>query len=205
MTACLPLQDCIVQTTSLPAGNFCRRARVQITRLPAHGRIILPSRCMHTRAATWELPDCSGRLLNCMGAHVAALLQRQFLKLHTSALQSLQHLQWQDTKLHARGGCCPAAVAEYQTACARGCPAAVACSGASLIKEVINCPNDLIMIARNCRRNTTKALVRPANNIKACNVTKVVALLLLRDYFFIIIIAAFLDQQQSCGQYLWQL
>jgi hypothetical protein len=34
-------------------------------------------------------------------------------------------LQWQDTKLHARGGCCLAAVARYQTACARGCPAAV--------------------------------------------------------------------------------
>jgi hypothetical protein len=31
-------------------------------------------------------------------------------------------LQWQDTKLHARGGCCSAAVAGYQTACARGCP-----------------------------------------------------------------------------------
>jgi hypothetical protein len=42
-----------------------------------------------------------------MGVHVAALLQRQFLKLHTSALQS-----------HA--------VAGYQTACARGCPATVA-------------------------------------------------------------------------------
>jgi hypothetical protein len=25
-------------------------------------------------------------------------------------------LQWQDTKLHARGGCSPTAVAEYQTA-----------------------------------------------------------------------------------------
>jgi hypothetical protein len=28
-------------------------------------------------------------------------------------------LQWQDTKLHAHGGCCPAAVAGYQTACAQ--------------------------------------------------------------------------------------
>jgi hypothetical protein len=34
-------------------------------------------------------------------------------------------VQWQDTKLHARGGCCPAAVAGYQTACARDCPAVV--------------------------------------------------------------------------------
>jgi hypothetical protein len=55
-----------------------------------------------------------------MGAHVAALLQRQFLKLHTSALQSL-------------------AVARYQTACARGCPAAVAGSQtASLSKGLAN-------------------------------------------------------------------
>jgi hypothetical protein len=38
-------------------------------------------------------------------------------------------LQWQDTKLHARGGCCPAAVTGYQTACAHGCPAAAAVSG----------------------------------------------------------------------------
>jgi hypothetical protein len=49
-----------------------------------------------------------------MGAHLAALLQRQFLKLKTSAVQSLavsgysMHaaavalLQWQDTKLHPR-------------------------------------------------------------------------------------------------------
>jgi hypothetical protein len=33
------------------AGNFCRRAGVQITRLPAYGRIILPLPCMHTHAA----------------------------------------------------------------------------------------------------------------------------------------------------------
>jgi hypothetical protein len=37
-----------------------------------------------------EMPGCSGRFSNCMGAHVPALLQRQFLKLHTSALQSLE-------------------------------------------------------------------------------------------------------------------
>jgi hypothetical protein len=54
-------------------------------------------------------------------AHAAALLQRQFLKQHTSALQSLAV-----TKLHARVGCCPAAVAEYQTAYDHGCPATVA-------------------------------------------------------------------------------
>jgi hypothetical protein len=36
------------------------------------------------------------------------------------------HLQWQDTKLHERGGFSPAAVTGYQTACAHGCPAAVA-------------------------------------------------------------------------------
>jgi hypothetical protein len=72
---------------------------------------------MHTGAATWELPGCSSRFSNCMGAHVAALLQRQFLKLHTSALQSPALALWQDTKLHAHVGCCPAAVAGYQTAC----------------------------------------------------------------------------------------
>jgi hypothetical protein len=37
-------------------------------------------------------------------------------------------MQWQDTKLHAHGGCCPAAVAGYLTACARGCPAVAASS-----------------------------------------------------------------------------
>jgi hypothetical protein len=35
MTACLPLQACIVQTTSLPAGNFCSRAACILA--PLHG------------------------------------------------------------------------------------------------------------------------------------------------------------------------
>jgi hypothetical protein len=78
---------------------------------------------------------CTGWFSNCMYAHAVALLQRQFLKPHTSDLQSLavagyqnacrrrlltccsgripncMHavavalLQWQDTKLHAGGGC----------------------------------------------------------------------------------------------------
>jgi hypothetical protein len=110
MTACLPLQDCIVQTT----------------RPPAYGRKFLPPRCSPANKATGLRPDNF------------APLQWQFLKLHTSALKSLAvagylgactrrllpccsgrlpncHLQWQDTKLHARGGCCPAAVAGYQT------------------------------------------------------------------------------------------
>jgi hypothetical protein len=55
----------------------------------------------------------------------AARLQRQFLKLHTSALQSFAVAGYQSSKLHAHSGCCPAAVAGYQTACARGWPAAV--------------------------------------------------------------------------------
>jgi hypothetical protein len=57
----------------------------------ATGRIILPSRCMHTRAAALHgscHAACSGRFSNSLGAHVAALLQWQFLKLHTSALVS---------------------------------------------------------------------------------------------------------------------
>jgi hypothetical protein len=55
-----------------------------------------------------------------MYMHAAAQLQRQFLKLHTSALQSL-------------------AVAGYQTACVRGCPAAVSGSQtASLSKGRAN-------------------------------------------------------------------
>jgi hypothetical protein len=70
MTACLPLQDCIVQTTRQPAVTTGLR----------YGRKFLPPRC--------------GRIPYC-------------------------HLQWQDTKLHARGGCCPAAVAGYQTATCR--------------------------------------------------------------------------------------
>jgi hypothetical protein len=51
------------------------------------------------------LPGCSGRFSNCMYAHAAALLQRQFVKtgfqncMHTAAVALLQ---WQDTKLHAR-------------------------------------------------------------------------------------------------------
>jgi hypothetical protein len=116
MTACLPLQDCIVQTT----------------RLPAYGRKFLPPRCSPANKVTGLRPDnfaplhgsslvavavsqtaykrsvvtCSGRIPNCMHAAAVALLQ------------------WQDTKLHARDGCCPAAVAIYQTACARNCPAA---------------------------------------------------------------------------------
>jgi hypothetical protein len=98
MTACLPLQDCIVQTT----------------RLPAYGRKFLPPRCSPANKATGLGPDNF------------ASLQWQFIKLHTSALKSLAvagyqtactrrllsccsgrlpncHLQWQDTKLHA---CC---------------------------------------------------------------------------------------------------
>jgi hypothetical protein len=83
-TACLPLKDCIVQTT-----NFCRRAGVQITRLPAYGRIIL--RCMHTRATIWELLGCSGRFSNCMGEHVAACCSGNF----SNCIQVLgKHLQW---------------------------------------------------------------------------------------------------------------
>jgi hypothetical protein len=65
------------------AGNFCRRAGVQITRLPAYGRIILPPLCMHTRAASWELPGYSGRFSNCMYVHADALLQQQVLKLQS--------------------------------------------------------------------------------------------------------------------------
>jgi hypothetical protein len=114
MTACLPLQDCIVQTT----------------RLPAYGRKFLQLRCSPANKANGLRPDNF------------TPLQWQFLKLHTSALQSLAvaryqnactrpllpccsgkipncYLQWQDTKLHARGGCYPAAVAGYQTACRR--------------------------------------------------------------------------------------
>jgi MarR-like DNA-binding transcriptional regulator SgrR of sgrS sRNA len=38
----------------------------------------------------------------------------------SNCIQALcSHLQWKDTKLHACGGCCPAAVAGYQTACMR--------------------------------------------------------------------------------------
>jgi hypothetical protein len=101
MTACLPLQDCIVQTT----------------RLPAYGRKILLLRCSPANKATGLRPynfapqhgscpaavavsqtaykrsavTCSGRIPNCM---------------HTAAVALLQ---WQDTKL-------PLAVAGYQTA-----------------------------------------------------------------------------------------
>jgi hypothetical protein len=106
--------------------------------LQVYGRKFLPSRCMHTRATTWELPSCRGRLSNCMGAHVTALLQRSGS--FSNCIQALcSHLQWQDTKLHARGDCCPAAVAGYQTACARSCPAGCSvCFNASLSKGQAN-------------------------------------------------------------------
>jgi hypothetical protein len=79
---------------------------------------------------------CSGRIPKCMHAAAFALLQWKVTKLplavagyqtacmHAAAAGDM--LQWQDTKLHARGGgCCPAAVAGYQTAYSRGCPAVV--------------------------------------------------------------------------------
>jgi hypothetical protein len=71
-----------------------------------------PPRCMHTRAATWELPGYSGRFSNCMYVHAAALLQQQVLKLHVCACRcpaaaagsqtAVTVMHWQDTKLHAR-------------------------------------------------------------------------------------------------------
>jgi hypothetical protein len=78
---------------------------VQTTRLPAYGRKFLPPRC----SPATRLPAygriisrrCSGSFSNCIQALCS-------------------HLQWQDTKLHARGGCCPAAVAGYQTATCSG-------------------------------------------------------------------------------------
>jgi hypothetical protein len=123
MTACLPLQDCIVQTTRLPAyataGNFCRAA-VQLTRLPAYGRII-SRRYMRAAQLQWQVlklhvcarccpaalavsqtaykrsaVTCSGRIPNCMHVAAVALLP-----------------------------CC-SAVAGYQSACAHCCPAIVA-------------------------------------------------------------------------------
>jgi hypothetical protein len=94
---------------------FCRSARVQKTRLPAYCWIILPPCCMHTRAASWELPCCSGRIPNCMhecALLAAALLQWQKTKLHVCACRcpavaagsqtAVTVMQWQDTKLHAR-------------------------------------------------------------------------------------------------------
>jgi hypothetical protein len=57
-----------------------------------------------------------------MGARVAALLQRQFLKLHTSALQSLAVTRYQTACTRWLVPWCMA-VEGYQTACARACPA----------------------------------------------------------------------------------
>jgi hypothetical protein len=52
------------------------------------------------RSSKYSRTGCSGRFSNCMYANAAALLQRQFLKLHTNALQSLK-LTFSGT---ARGG-----------------------------------------------------------------------------------------------------
>jgi hypothetical protein len=107
------------------AGNFCRRAGVQITRLPAaaYGRIILPQRCMHTRAATWKLPGCSGRFSNCSHCNAVAGYQTACTNAQCYPA-AVAGYQTACTNAH----CCPDAVAGYQTACARGCPAAVAVS-----------------------------------------------------------------------------
>jgi hypothetical protein len=112
MTACLPLQDCIVQTTSIPA----------------YGRKYLPPRWSPDNKATGLRPENSAVALDAylrryMGA---ARLQWQVLKLYGCAHRCpvaaavyqtaykcyavCSHLHWQDTKLHAHGGCCPAAV-----------------------------------------------------------------------------------------------
>jgi hypothetical protein len=110
MTACLPLQDCIVQTT----------------RPPAYGQKFLPPRCSPANKATGLRPDNFAPL---HGSCPAALAGSQTACMRTllpccsgsfsNCIQALcSHLQWQDTKLHARGGCGPAAVAGYQTAVA---------------------------------------------------------------------------------------
>jgi hypothetical protein len=76
MTACLPLH----YKTALfrlqvyrkflpPRWSLDNKATVR-----GYGRIILPSRCMNSHTATCELPGCSGRFSNCMGAHSTVLL-----------------------------------------------------------------------------------------------------------------------------------
>jgi hypothetical protein len=49
--------------------------------------------CHSQRSSKYSPTGCSGSISNCMYVHAAALLQRQFLKLHTSALQSLSVAQ----------------------------------------------------------------------------------------------------------------
>jgi hypothetical protein len=118
MTACLPLLDCIVQTTSLPAV----------------GRKFLPPRCSPANKATGR---SDGRLILRLYMGAARLLWPR-LKLHvcpllpccsdsfSNCIQVLcSHLQWQDTKLHACMHARARAVALltwflYQTACPAG-------------------------------------------------------------------------------------
>jgi hypothetical protein len=87
------------------AGNFCRRAAVQLTRLPAYGRIN-SRRYMGAARLHWQglklhvhcmrtlLPCCSGSFSNCIQA-LCSNLQWQDTKLQWQDTK----LQWQDTKL----------------------------------------------------------------------------------------------------------
>jgi hypothetical protein len=114
MTACLPLQDCIVQTTSLPAygRNFCRCARWSpdnkatglrpdnsATSLHAYSHRYMGAAVAgyQTACMRMTLPCCSSRFSNCSHCNAVAGYQTASAKMRTAVL-----LQWQDTKLHAQ-------------------------------------------------------------------------------------------------------
>jgi hypothetical protein len=106
MTACLPLQYCIVQTTRLPAygriisHRYIGAARLQWQVLKLHACV----RCCPAAAAGSQTAykrsavTCSGRIPNCMHAAVFDLLQLQWqvFKLHP---RMAALLQWQVLKL----------------------------------------------------------------------------------------------------------
>jgi hypothetical protein len=103
MTACLPLQDCIVQTTRPPAyGRIILRRYMGAARL--HWQVLklhVCARCCPAAAAVSQTAykhsavTCSGRIPNCMLAAAVDLLQWQDTKLQWQDTK----LQWQDTKL----------------------------------------------------------------------------------------------------------
>jgi hypothetical protein len=105
MTACLPLQDCIVQTTSIPAyGRIISRrymgaARLQWQVLKLH---VCACRCPAAAAGSQTAVTVMQSQDTKLHAQMrtATLLQWQDTKLHAQ-MRTAALLQWQDTKLHA--------------------------------------------------------------------------------------------------------
>jgi hypothetical protein len=87
---------------------------------PREPRLLMPLQdCIAQRRKF--LPPCCSPANKATGLSYGRIISRRCSGSFSNCIQALcSHLQWQDTKLHARGGCCPAAVAGYQTATCNG-------------------------------------------------------------------------------------